>query len=462
MNLISSRQERVPSERSFARALVGVLVVLSVLVLGAGAWSLIGGPQLRSVQADGDSLHQRPGASITLQSDRAINTISEEQVRITPEARFAVTSDDLAIRLTFPELLLADTNYEVEVRGVAPRGAGNISNWRFSFSTGSFSFLFLREKDGVVDVVQADPSSSHSTVLYSAPGIQSVVSVASIVAVVREDQGDRFLELVDPLSGSAERLVLPPGFEIGELANASWGTTVVATAAVPLPGGAPMRGGLVLIDVLSDRTPEVVSDFSGSPISVKAVAVSPSSGEIIIWKTNQELSSFNPLTGLLMPMGTASELWGFNSTGTQILYVDSLGSLAQDLFGAEMVRVPRGQLDGIPVRHQKFDVAPDGTRIHRVVLPGIQDGNPYIVVSLEIVDGVHTFLTGSLGVPGSIGDIALSPNGQYLLVEVNNLTTPLGYLGLSPEQVASNTIIRVMDVKAGVVVTEFQGHSFVW
>ena len=319
MSLTFSDRGVTPGAKDFRSLVVVMVTVLTLVIVGVGAWSMLQGPKLRDVQIDESSLHQRSGAFVALRSDRAIDPVGIDQVRITPEAPFTLDDDGLSVRLTFEQPLLADTEYRVDVSGVRPSGLGQEGSWSTTFTTGGFDFVFLRDLGDTTEIHRAVPGVSGSEVLYSAPGIVSVTPVASIVAVVREVGGERSLELIDPSTGVAERVVLPPGFEIVDLANASWGTTLVTIQNVTPPAIESVFGALVLLDVLSDRTPEIVRGISGQPLSVRSVAVSPQSGEILVWQKNQELVRFNPLTQVVLPVGTAAELWGFDSLGTQAL-----------------------------------------------------------------------------------------------------------------------------------------------
>jgi len=90
------------------------------------------------------------------------------------------------------------------------------------------------------------------------------------------------------------------------------------------------------------------------------------------------------------------------------------------------------------------------------------EGNPYSIVTREDSEGIHTLVTGSLDTPGSIGNIGLSPNGQFLLVEVNPEGSPLGYQGLTADEISQGTVVRVLDLQDNTVVGEYPGYGFVW
>jgi len=441
------------------------LVCVFILVAGIGiaaGWSFVQGPRLHGITVDVNSLSKRSDSTLTLRLDRAISGVSANQITIRPSAPFEVQHRGLDIELTFLRPLLADTQYEIQVSDLRPSALGRAGNFSAKFETGTFQFLYLTQTSGMVQVREASLDRSPSRVLFEARGIRSAISVASILAVVSESENGRILRLVDPDSGAEEIVNFPPGFELVNLAKASWGTTLILTANLHRENGDIDYDALVLLDVLGDRVPEPVTGFTDEPLSVRSVHVSSTSGEILIWLKSREVLRFNPLTNVLLPIGTASELWGFDSLGEHALYVDSLGTVAQNISTGEIARVPAGKWEGTFVDHQKFLLAPDATRVHRVQVPGISDGNPYDLVTVEKEEGVHEWLAGSIDVPGSIGDIGLSANGQYLLVEFNPLSSEIGFQGLSQAQVRNSTAIQIFDLSKGSKIDEFPGFSFRW
>lgn len=462
MTLTFSDRGTTPGTVSFRSLVVTIIATLAIVIVGVAVWSMVQGPQLRRIVADESTLHQRSGATLSLLSDRAIQPVSADQIRITPAAPFTLEDDGLGIFVTFSQPLLADTQYRVEVLGLRPQGWGQEGSWTATVNTGGFYFFFLRDSGGTREIHRARPGEQGSQVLYRAEGIVSMTPVASVLAVLREVGEESWLELVDPSTGLAERIATPPGFEVVDLAKAAWGTTLVTVANVLEPSDRSVFGALVLLDVLGDRTPRIVTGIAGEPLSVRSVEVSRGSGEILVWQKNRELVRFNPLTEVVLPLGTASELWGFDALGTHALYVDALGSLSQDLSTGQLTRVPKGEFEGTGLRHQKFALTPSGLRIHRVQLPGLGDGDPFSIVTREDDEGVHTLVTGALDTPGSIGDLSVSPNGQFLLVEVNPASSPLGYQGLTAREIATGSVVRVIDLRDNSVVGEFPGFGFMW
>ena len=159
MSLTFSDRGVSPGRTSFRTLVITLITLLSVVIVGVGAWSMLQGPQLRDVQSDEQSLHQRAGAFVALRSDRAIEPIDIDQVRITPDVPFALEDDGLSIRLTFDQPLLANTEYLVEVTGVTPAGLGQEGSWSTTFTTGGFDFVFLREVGDTREVHRAVPGA---------------------------------------------------------------------------------------------------------------------------------------------------------------------------------------------------------------------------------------------------------------------------------------------------------------
>jgi hypothetical protein len=299
-------------------------------------------------------------------------------------------------------------------------------------------------------------------VVYQAEGIQSFARVGVVYAVLRSVESETFLELVEPGSGAVDRIPDTPGITLAGMARSSWGTTLVLTADVELRGRAGTFRALALLDTLGARTPEVVEGVDGNPLGVTKVAVSDVSGNIVVWLRNQSLVRFDPLTGIVVPLGTAAELWGFDALGESALYVDSLGTLARSLADGSENRIPAGQLEGFPVFHEFTVLGPDGTAFQRVVVPGVADGPPYTLVTQETSDAVHTRLIGSLQTPQSIGVIGLSPNGQYLVAEVNPAPSLTGFAGLGPEIIRRDTSLVIYDTRAQAIFAEIAGYTFTW
>jgi hypothetical protein len=298
--------------------------------------------------------------------------------------------------------------------------------------------------------------------VYRAPGIISFTRVGVVYAVLRTDQGDTFIELVEPESGAVDRIPATPGVELVSMARSAWGTSLVVTVDTALrEGGGTMRA-LALIDTLGQRTPEIVTGADGRPLGVLKVAVSEVSGNIVVWLRDQSLVRFDPLTGVVVPLGAATELWGFDATGESVIYVDSLGTLRKNLRTAEEARVVAGTLEGFPVSHELTVAAPNGTTFQRVLVPGIGEGPPFSVVTVDSGEGQHTRVLGSLQQPQSVGSIALSPNGHFLVVEMNDASTVVGFAGLATEVVRSGTRLVIYDTAAGVVYAEEPGYAFTW
>jgi hypothetical protein len=448
--------------RKFRHALWTLVIVFLLVGTGATAFTLSEGPRLRSVAIDESSALQTSGSTLALRSDRAVAPVTSEMVQVSPSAAFQVESTDTVVRVSFTEPLLAATQYTVALSGVSPRGLGASSDWVTTFRTPAEELVFVRAAGEVDELVALRLDGSNPRVLYQAPGIQSFTRVGVVFAVLRSENNQTFIELIDPNSGAVDRLADTPGIEIVSMAKAAWGTTLVVTVNQTGGGGTAVRGALALIDTVGSRAPEIVDGPSGNPLGVQKVIVSSVSGNIVAWLRDQTLVRFDPLTGIVVPAGTAAELWGFDSLGDRVVAVDSLGTLGRDLTTAEETRVPAGTLDGFPVFHEFTVMAPNGTPYQRVLLPGFDDGPPFAVVTVDLGEGIHRRLVGSLQTPQTVGSIGLSPNGQYLVIESNEAASALGFAGLSREVVRQETTLVIFDTHEGVVYATEPGFSFTW
>ena len=462
MSLTFSDQGVARSQRAFVRARGALFLFLGAAVVVVAGWSFLQGPQLRSVSSGGAEFHERASSTVVLRSDRAIEPMLPGDITVTPRADFTVEMEATTLSITFTNPLLSDTTYDITANEVTPRGWGRTTQWSAQLRTGTFDFLYLRDVGADVELVRASPLAAQEDVIHQAEGITGFAEVGTVIALLREGDAGPILELLDPPSGQVERIALPPGFEPRYLAPESWGTTLVLIADSINERGGLQSDSVALMDVLGDRQPQIVQGLSDEAVSVRSVMVSPLTGDVVLWHKNQDLLRFDPLTGTLLPLGRAFEVWGFDAAGGSLVYVDGQGTLLYDLVTGDIARVARGELEGVPVIHEKMSRTPAGANVHRVRLPGLSDLPPYYLLTVEEQEGVHTRLTGSLESPESIGDLGLSRNGEYALVEVNPQATFLGYPGLTRDQIAQGTVVRLMDVGEGVLLRQWPGHSFQW
>jgi len=434
---------------------------LGIVIVAAGFATVAQGPQLRFASIDQNSAIRTPGVVLALRSDRALAEVSASNISITPEALFEIEQGDLDLRLVFTHPLQAGTIYTVQVAQVQPRGFGASSQWTTSFETPGEDIVFLRAAGAETELVRFSLEDSNPEVVYRAPGIVGFSPVGVVYAVHRLWQNESILELVDPETGAADRIALSPEDRVTAIASAAWGTSLVITLDTKVDGQ-ETRGVLALLDTVGLRVPEVVKGADGRPLRVIKVAVSSVTGHVLVWLVDQSLIVFEPLTGVAIPVGTATELWGFNSLGTSAVFVDALGTVVVDIRTREEMRIPVGQLDGFPVFHELTTVAPTGESYQRVVVPGFVDTPDFVFITASGEDGLHRRIIGSATTPESIGALQLSANGQYLALEINSATTSFGYAGLTPENIRDGSRVVILDLGENAVILDTPGFSFAW
>jgi hypothetical protein len=315
VSLTFSDPESYTTARGYRAGLIGTVVVLVLVVSGALSFTLADGPRLRSTTIDAASAVTTSGVTLTLRSDRALAPLSADSITITPEAPFTLSSTDLDVRIVFDYPLLSATTYRVTIDTVSPRGWGATSQWSTSFDTPVSDFLYLRPAGADEELVLYALDGTGPQVIYRAPGIISFTRVGNVYAVLRSVNGETFIELVEPESGAVDRIPSSPGVTLISMARSAWGTSLVVTLDSTEDSGAGRS--LALVDTLGQRTPEIVTGVDGEPLRVLKVAVSEVSGNIVVWLRDQSLVRFDPLTGVVVPLGVATELWGFDATGSQ-------------------------------------------------------------------------------------------------------------------------------------------------
>lgn len=462
MSLTFSDPGQSSTTRRYRIGILGTVLVLVLVVIGALSATLTEGPRLRSTTIDEDSAVQSRGVALALRSDRALAAVPPESIQIVPEASFTLESTDLEVRIVFDHPLRSSTTYRVRIGKVEPRGWGADSSWETSFTTPSTDFIYLRAAGDEEELMLYSLDGTGAEVLYRAPGIVSFTRVGRVYAVLRQVGGETFIELVEPESGAIDRIPSTPGLALAGMSRSAWGTSLVVTVDTDVGGPGGTLRALALLDTLGQRTPEIVTGADGEPMGVLKVAVSDVSGNIVVWLRDQTLVRFDPLTGIVVPLGVAAELWGFDATGESAIYVDALGTVMKNLRTSQETRIVAGNLEGFPVFHELTVATPEGTTFQRVTVPGINGGPPFSMVTRDEGEGKHARVIGSLGSPQSVGGLGLSPNAHYLIVELNDASSAVGFPGLERETVRNGTRLVIYDVAAEVVYAQEDGYAFAW
>ncbi|QEO08923.1 hypothetical protein [Protaetiibacter larvae] len=412
----------------FRRLSLGVIVALALVAGGLGAVNAAQGPRLSSTELNPQALVTRAGQRVVLHADQPLAELSAAALTISPATDATVSVDQGTATIRFGRMLDYATRYTIrlEVRGAA---TGTGAALEFSFTTPDVEvYSLLRhdpdapgEPDRILRSGLADAGSGGT--VFEAPRIQDYVALRELLAVITLDERDvPALTVISPAEGVRVPIDVGGAATVRELHAAGTGDLFgyILDAGYGAPDGP--RNTLFLYD-LTDATgvPAPVTGFGGAPLEVMSWTFVPGTTSIVAQGLDQQLYLIDPLGGGdPTPLGQHVGMQGFVPGTTQLVVVDPTGSSVIDLADGSTTPLelpePKPQSDRYPGKRVPLDERTDVQLFTRLE-PGAPSEERSSSLVLSDADGERElFRTSS---PGSwVRDFCLSPNGEYLAVEV--------------------------------------------
>jgi len=423
------RLERSRSSR-FRRVNAAVLVSLAAAAIGLGAANATQGPRLSSAEINTAAVVARAEQRLVLTANQPVADIDAAQVTVSPAAAIDdVSVDGTAITVRFADILDYDTDYTLRIDEVRGAFTSAVSTLSHRFSTPSVDvYTLLRDTttDGGIDapdrILRNSPTRAESEEVFEAPRIQEyAVTDSVLVAATQTVGGEPSLVLTSlsdgvstpvptPLGGPPHDLRLTEqllGFRLG-------GEIDPSTSTRPAP--------LYVLD-LTDASgiPIPVVGLDGAPLSVQDWTFVPGTTALVAQAADQQLYLVDPVAGTPpTPLGQHTEMRGFVPGTTNLIVADPLSGSIIDLADGTVspLDLPQAEADA------------DSTAGKIVMLGGdsyVQqfDNVDYslarttISSELSLVDPSGTRrIYAPPSETSRIRDFCVSPNGQFLAVEV--------------------------------------------
>lgn len=445
--------------------LVASLSVVSAVFLLLGS---LQGPKLSSAVVDAARVVEQPGQQLRLFANQPLGAVTAEQVTVTPVADVTVSVQDEVLIVQFEQRLRSATEYVVDVRDVAATSRDATADFVHRFTTPAASLLYLDRGEAVDEVLRAPlDASGRGEVVHAAPGIQHVAPVENVIVVARDAPGGTSVLESVSTDGGAQQLPVPEGVRVDRLVVPPSGT-LLGLVLTTVPGAVeeadvPLDRALAVVDLAGPGLVEIVTGLDGAPLTTLDAAFLPDAVSLIVHTFDQtllrvELGDEN----LALPVGQMPEMHALSTDGTRVTGADAFGGIVLDLASAVESRLDPSLVDGelafggeailtrTELRVQKVAVADPATGAVRVLLVA-DDGSGASRVLLRTVDD-----------RGSIGAFTISPNDQYVAVEVTPSVADAVADGRPVNGRPTSVTTIVIDVESGAVVRTLEGFAPHW
>lgn len=415
----------------FRRFTLGFILILVASASGLGVINATQGPRISSIEMNQEALITRPGQRVLIHTNQRLAPITPDQLKISPSTDVEeITVNQNTITVRFAAILDYSTNYTVSVHA---RGAftGIDAKLHFTFSTSDTDVFSLqrdtrqdsRGNDRPDQILRTSISgTTPSEKVFEAPRIQEYVPLQNLFAVVTLDKNNTpSLILTSPSDGVQVPVDVRGANTIRELHATSRGDLFGYILDRGSQAGEP-RSSLFLYDLTTgEGKPTPVTGFSGNSLPVIDWAFVPGTNSLVAQGEDGQIYLIDPLTNSNpTPVGQHVEMRGFIPGTAQLIVVDPVGKSIIDLETGTTKPLNLTELQ-VPANLYQAKVLPLSQASYigqyTEIKPGMSSKDATSVLILSEPTGSRELYRTSS--PGSrIRDYCLSPNGQYLAVEV--------------------------------------------
>lgn len=417
-------RREVRERRSYRRAVVATVGILGLATAGLGVAGAFRGPHLADAGVAAATALERSGQRLVLQADQQIEPVTTSDVTIEPDVPVDVSSDGRSITIRFAGMLRARTDYRVAAT-VTGTATGVTATLDYTFSTPDLeATVLVRDPDGRDEVRRRAVSGDDAVTLFSADRIQEfAVARDGIAAVLLGENGPDGTLVLAP-TGEQQGLDIPlpgPGRLQQLRASPTTGLIGVLFSSSDARAADAAVAQLLLFDpTAASGLTRPVTGLDGEPVSVLDWRFVPGTAYLVVQTFDESLLLVDTATpdATPVPLGEHAEIRGFLPGTLQLVVADPQSGSTIDLATGEttVLDLPSDGLDPSAYPGRLVALARD-RYVEVVARPGAG-----FVLDYEILlvgpDGVTVIYDRDAGIP--IGDVCLSPNAQYLAVEVQD------------------------------------------
>jgi hypothetical protein len=456
----------------FRRALAITVVCLVILVAGFAGLTYLQGPKLSSGSVDADRVVARAGQQLRLFANQSIRDVSKKDVSVSPSVPFTVNTSGAVIAVQFTDRLRYGTKYSVRVSDVANAFQPRVSTFDYSFTTAPAEIYYLDRADRAAGTGQEDSivrtglRGNERTVVYSAPRIQQFVVFAQAVAVTTlADDGTSLLSLVGLSSKLVEHIPLPgPGTVDALQGEADAGLLGFTFTSAGAAVAREFNSVLMRIDLTGAHTGTPVPDLAGTPLSVLDWSFLGGSTSIVAHGEDQTVLLIDAAkSGPPVPLGQYTGLGRSSPDGKTIVVSDVFGKIAYSLADGTETRIPSLPIAGASTNGGEVLLLGRGTaRVQQVAVFDSATGGKFQSYLVYENGTTSRVLYQTKDDAGSIESFSISPNGQFVAVNVipdYASSVSDGY----PVDAQSTSISTVfIDIASGAIVRSVEGFDVSW
>ena len=434
--------------------------MLALLCATFGILGYVQGPKLSSAQIDTSQVTSRSGQQLRLFANQPLAAVKPANVSITPAADFTVTTSGAVVAVQFEQPLHYAATYVVKIDGVTSQFDDQSSTLDYRFTTGAPPVYYLDRGDATDDIVRTRVTGNERTVVYSAPRIQEFALLGTTAAVASDaGDGTSALSLVSFDDGGVEPIALPVAGTIENLHAADDGVTIGFTLTT---ADGSYDHTLMTLNFEAGRDIVPVKALDGSPLAVTNWFFIPGGVTLAAQNSADDgILLVDTATLIVTPLGNFASLESLSTDATRLGVTNPFGPVSLSIADLTDTEFAPSPIDGETPFAGEFQLMRGMNLVQHVVLVDYASSQfENLLVADDGTTSRQIFRTKDDA--GSIGDFSVSPNDQYVAVEVvPNVATSVSD-GYPVNERSTSVTTVVIDIATGAQVKSVAGLALQW
>jgi hypothetical protein len=422
---VGARKEQ---HKAFRRVSTALIVSLAVMAGVLGFTNAIQAPRLSSAEINTQALTTRDGQRIVLNINQPLSDSRPVRMSISPDVPTEFTVDENTVTIRFAEMLDYNTEYTitVEAESAATGITGHIVHSFVTADVDVYSLLRDTREDesgqDMPDKIMRNKLSGDAAqvVAFESPRIQGYVVVRDRLGVITLDPNNTpTVSLISPSNGTETPIDTAGATGIDKLQAADTGDLIgyILDEESDDPNG--LRSVLYLYDLAADSgVPTPVNGFDGKPLPVMDWMFVPGTTSVVAQAQDQQLYVIDPLKGNdPIPLGWHDEIRGFIPGTVKLVVANPQSGAIIDLAAGTTttLALPEPQIPAGFYPGALELLAEDRYVLLNANFSSNEPGSSRLVLT-DSAGSKEIFRTNAAG--SRIRNFCLSPNGEYLAVEV--------------------------------------------
>jgi len=224
-----------------------------------------------------------------------------------------------------------------------------------------------------------------------------------------------------------------------------------------------LEGALAIVDLASEGIVAVVPGLDGAPITTLGAEFLPDGTVMIVHAFDQTVLRVELAgTPLVLPVGQVPEMFGLSTDGTRLTGTDAFGGVVLDLATGVESRLDPSLVDGELAFGGAALLTRTELRVQKVALADVVTAAVRVLLVADDGSGASRVLFRTTDDRGSIGVFTISPNDQYIAVEVTPSVADAVADGRLVNGRPTSVTTIVIDLDSGAVVRTLEGFSPIW